>query len=294
MTAGVNRPAKIRAGDFGLPPLSLRNNIVIMSEKGVMGKTFNGLVSLTIASFFFYPLVNEDTDSACLAFGRKAISAMANGEQKVGPDEAFLWDLIINLSVQQSGKVVEAFVQAFEKQRHPGLPIMLGCTLDYWDLLMQSQRTHERVVSRSPLPQSTNNPDRTPALQPPAPVPYGSGTDVHFPKLSDTFLYKNLTYDCRTVNLATWKHPTKQVLIRSQVHLDSLELCNADTYPIFHVRFQYDPMALTDSFFVPFYEAMFRANFQWPLAFVDTTDNETIIIRYDNGNITPSFEHYTQ
>ena len=73
------------------------------------------------------------------------------------------------------------------------------------------------------------------------------------PSLPNTVLYKEVAHDCHTVDLTTWNHPTKQVLTKDHVQLYSLELCNAGKYPIFHVNFKYDPMGLTDSFFLPFY-----------------------------------------
>ena len=85
----------------------------------------------------------------------------------------------------------------------------------------------------------------------------------------------------------------KQVLTKDHVQLYSLELCNAGKYPIFHVNFKYDPMGLTDSFFLPFYNAMLSANGRNPMAFVDAADNETVLIGNDRGKLKRYHEQYT-
>ena len=113
------------------------------------------------------------------------------------------------------------------------------------------------------------------------------------PDLPDTFLYKELAHDCRPVDLATWSYPTKQVLGKNHVQLNALELCNSARYPIFHVNFRYDPMGPTDSFFVPFYNAMFSANSHNPMAFVETTSGNVIVmISNDHGRPKASYEQY--
>lgn len=113
------------------------------------------------------------------------------------------------------------------------------------------------------------------------------------PDLRNTVLYKKLAHNCRTVDLATWNHPTKQVLRKHQVHLRALELCNSDKYPIFHVDFKYDPMGRTGSFFQPFYKDMFIANGRHPMAFVETTSgNAIVMISNKGGKPEASFDLY--
>ncbi len=115
------------------------------------------------------------------------------------------------------------------------------------------------------------------------------------PDLPDTALYKQQAHDCHPVDLLSWNHPTKQVLIKNHVQLFSLELCNADKYPIFHVNFTYDPMGNTGSFFTPFYNAMFSANARNPMAFVETTSgNVVVMINDDHGQPAPTYEQYKQ
>ena len=113
------------------------------------------------------------------------------------------------------------------------------------------------------------------------------------PNLPDTRLYRELAHDCHSVDLTRWNHPTKQVLRKYHVKLYALELCNTDTYPIFHVDFDFDPMALTDSFFVPFYDAMFTANSRNAMAFVETkSGNAIVMISNDHGRPKAEYELY--
>jgi hypothetical protein len=125
-------------------------------------------------------------------------------------------------------------------------------------------------------------------------LPY-SVRAADLPDLPDTALYKTQAHTCHLVDLISWNHPTKQVLLTYHVQLFSLELCNSDKYPIFHVNFTYDPMGSTSSFFVPFYNAMFSANSRNPMAFVETTSgNAIVMIDDDHGLPKPTIEQYKQ
>jgi hypothetical protein len=122
-----------------------------------------------------------------------------------------------------------------------------------------------------------------------------SARSADLPNLPETALYKNRAHNCHPVDLLSWNHPTKQVLLKYHVELFSLELCNADKYPIFHVNFAYDPMGSTSSFFGPFYSAMFNANSHNPMAFVETTSGNVIaMIDDDHGLPAPNYEQYKQ
>jgi len=104
------------------------------------------------------------------------------------------------------------------------------------------------------------------------------------PNLADTILYKKLAHNCRRVDLKAWNHPTKQVLRKYQVPLYAIELCNSDKYPIFHVDLKYDLLGPTDTFFRPFFNAMFDANGRNPMAFVERTSaNRIVMISKDYG-----------
>ena len=105
----------------------------------------------------------------------------------------------------------------------------------------------------------------------------GAALGEALPKLTETKLMSHHGSDCKAVDLKTWKHPTRMVLAKNKVPLTRLDLCEGGRFPIFYVTFQYDPMlATTDSFFLPFYGAMWKANGRNPIGFVVTSSNETI------------------
>jgi hypothetical protein len=117
---------------------------------------------------------------------------------------------------------------------------------------------------------------------------------ANLPYLQDTVLYKELAHNCRSVDLIGWNHPAKRVLRKYQVQLDALELCNLSRYPIFHVIFKYDPMGNTNSFFAPFYKAMFTANGRNPMAFVEKSGNVIVMLSNDHGKLKTTFEQYSE
>lgn len=115
------------------------------------------------------------------------------------------------------------------------------------------------------------------------------------PPLDETRLYTQTAHDCRTVDLTTWTHPTKQVLERRRVVLEKLQLCNGSRYPIFTVHFKYDPRGLTTDYFHPLYAEMANANGFWPFSFVDTADDVIIDLLPDRqGNVTVNYEDYRE
>jgi hypothetical protein len=88
-------------------------------------------------------------------------------------------------------------------------------------------------------------------------------------KLDETILFKNLAHDCKPVDLASWHHPTREVLAKKKATLTGVALCNKGLYPIFYVQFPYDPQGQTRDYFMPLYDEMRKANGSHPLAFVD-------------------------
>jgi len=121
----------------------------------------------------------------------------------------------------------------------------------------------------------------------------GGATAAAPPLLGQTPLYTRLAHDCRTVDLAHWTHPTRQVLARHGVTLDKLQLCNDDRYPIYTVRFKFDPQGQTTDYFHPLYAKMAKANGYWPFSFVDTTDDLIVDVRPDRrGNVDVDYEQF--
>jgi hypothetical protein len=87
-------------------------------------------------------------------------------------------------------------------------------------------------------------------------------------------------------NIKEWHHPVKDILYRQKVILDKVELHNK-TYPIFYVKFPYDPrLAHNDNYFKPLYYEVLRANGFWNYAFIDRSFQCKINITWDKKSRT--------
>ncbi|MGO8763413.1 MAG: hypothetical protein ACLP2P_10280 [Desulfobaccales bacterium] len=87
-------------------------------------------------------------------------------------------------------------------------------------------------------------------------------------------------------NIKEWQHPVKDVLSKHQVILYKVELHNK-TYPIFYVRFPYDPwFGHNDKFFKPLYYETLKANGFWDYAFIDQSFQCKVNITWDKKSKT--------
>ena len=87
-------------------------------------------------------------------------------------------------------------------------------------------------------------------------------------------------------NIQEWHHPVKNILIKHKVSLYKVELHNK-TYPIFYVRFPYDPrLAHNDKYFKPLYYETLKANGFWDYAFIDRSFQCKINITWDKKSKT--------
>ena len=87
-------------------------------------------------------------------------------------------------------------------------------------------------------------------------------------------------------NIQEWRHPVKDILIKHKVILYKVELHNK-TYPIFYVRFPYDPrLAHNDKYFKPLYYETLKANGLWDYAFIDHSFQCRINITWDKKSKT--------
>ena len=87
-------------------------------------------------------------------------------------------------------------------------------------------------------------------------------------------------------NIQEWHHPVKDVLNKHKVILYKVELHNK-TYPIFYVRFPYDPrLAHNDKYFKPLYYETLKANGFWDYAFIDHSFQCRINITWDKKSKT--------
>lgn len=87
-------------------------------------------------------------------------------------------------------------------------------------------------------------------------------------------------------NIQEWHHPVKNILNKHNVILYKVELHNK-TYPIFYVRFPYDPrLAHNDKYFKPLYYETLKANGFWDYAFIDRSFQCKINITWDKKSKT--------
>lgn len=113
------------------------------------------------------------------------------------------------------------------------------------------------------------------------------------PRLPQTRLFTSVATGCSDVSPATWQHPAKALLLQKGVIIERVQLCNAGKYPVFHARFPFDPQGQTEDYFNPLYAAMRKANGGAPFAFVATTDNTVVSVRYGaDGRAQVDYEMY--
>lgn len=92
-------------------------------------------------------------------------------------------------------------------------------------------------------------------------------------------------------NIAEWHHPVKDVFKKHKVKLYKVEL-NNKTYPIFYVKFPYDPsLGHNNSYFTPLYYETAKANGFWDYSFIDYEDNCRINIKWDKKTKTLTQDH---
>ncbi len=110
--------------------------------------------------------------------------------------------------------------------------------------------------------------------------------------LGQTKLYKSIATGCISVDLMSWSHPTKSLLIKKGVKLEQVQLCNKNRYPVFYVEFPYDPQGQTKDYFLPLYADMKKANAGWPYSFVATSDNTIVSVKYQKKSMSIDYEMY--
>jgi len=87
-------------------------------------------------------------------------------------------------------------------------------------------------------------------------------------------------------NIKEWRHPVKDIFQRHKVTIYKVELHNK-TYPIFYVRFPYDPrLGHNDKYFKPLYYETLKANGFWNYAFIDRSFQSRINITWDKKSKT--------
>lgn len=116
---------------------------------------------------------------------------------------------------------------------------------------------------------------------------------ANLPSLGETGLFAKIVHGCTAVDLKAWRHPTRSLLLERKVAIEQVQLCNAGVYPVFFVRFPYDPQGRTADYFLPLYDGMRRANGGHPYSFVAISDNTVVNVRYrPDGHAAIEYEMY--
>ena len=85
-------------------------------------------------------------------------------------------------------------------------------------------------------------------------------------------------------DIASWKHPVKEVLTRHKVQLSKVNLTKNNKYPVFYVTLPYDPQSSeTSEYFNQLYAEVLEANGWWSYAFHDEQDQIQIEINWDKS-----------
>ena len=89
----------------------------------------------------------------------------------------------------------------------------------------------------------------------------------------------SLDEGCLDLDIQQWRHKTRYVIeSRKEAHLHWVKMCRNKTYPVFGVKFDYDPQGKTDDFFHPLFWDLLEANGYWPYSIVAIDDNLAIHI----------------
>ena len=92
-------------------------------------------------------------------------------------------------------------------------------------------------------------------------------------------------------DIAHWKHPVHQVLIKQKVALSKVVLKEKGNYPVFFVSFPYDPQSsATRTYFNTLHSEVLRANGYWDYSLDDTADKLLLNVSWDKKKKSMSVE----
>jgi hypothetical protein len=87
------------------------------------------LIALVIAAAYFYPQINEDSDSPCAALEKRFVR-----DAFTGSDGGDLWAALLS-----SGVTNGAIAASMVKSTSPNLPAALGCMRSYYELMFNPE-----------------------------------------------------------------------------------------------------------------------------------------------------------
>jgi hypothetical protein len=93
-------------------------------------------------------------------------------------------------------------------------------------------------------------------------------------------------------DISAWKHPVHEVLAKHNVGLAKVELHDNKRFPVFFVKFPYDPQSSAASgYFHKLYLDVLEANGFWEYAFNDEIDGLLITIHWDKKSKKMTIDH---
>lgn len=121
-----------------------------------------------------------------------------------------------------------------------------------------------------------------------------SAATAPVPGLAETELYTTTVHGCRTVDLTSWRHPTREVLQASRAQVREVQLCNDDQFPVFTVSLPYDIDGPNDRQLNRLYADLAAANGFWSLALVDLAADVVITLEVDRQSysVSPTYENF--
>jgi hypothetical protein len=106
-----------------------------------MKMLIGAIIVMVVAIAIGYPLLNEGPSLMCDALEKRVIAALESRESGNQAQTAFLVALQRVLS---NGSLAMSIV----KQQHPDLPPVVGCTLAYWQTVLDPAGAEERMIEQ--------------------------------------------------------------------------------------------------------------------------------------------------
>ncbi|WP_338664360.1 hypothetical protein VQH23_04160 [Pararoseomonas sp. SCSIO 73927] len=114
------------------------------------------------------------------------------------------------------------------------------------------------------------------------------------PELASTALYARTVQGCEAVDLATWRHPVREVLLAARAQIVKVELCNGRRFPVLTVALPYAVDGGADRYFGRLYAGLADANGFWPFALVDMANGVVITVEVERASrtVSPAYEDF--
>jgi hypothetical protein len=103
-----------------------------------------GFLGLVIIGFLFYPQVNEDTDSSCVALEKQIIRV--NAEHEVSSVVTSL--LLDRISRTKKGRGISQgrIAWILMESKYPNLQPIIGCSIFYYEVMFDSKVLFDLIL----------------------------------------------------------------------------------------------------------------------------------------------------